>query len=102
MQHNVRGGFDKASSVGAGHYGSFPHGRMRNQSALDLSRTEPTATHFEQIVGASYIPKISVSVLVILVAGVKPGAFKRGFRFLVLVPVTDAVESARTSNCPVS
>src|SRR5207245_8854312 len=66
------------------------HGRVFDQSVLDLHRTDPDAAHLKHVVGTSRIPVVAVGVARELVAGPDPVAFNRVLGSLMLVPVIGA------------
>src|SRR5882724_9253981 len=65
----------------------FLHGGMLDQHALNLNGADPHAAHFQHVVGSSRVPKISVFILIVLVAGSDPMALNCVFSLLMLIPI---------------
>src|SRR6267143_2944652 len=63
------------------------HRRMLDQRALNLNGADPHAAHFQHVVGSSRVPKISLFILVVLVASPDPMALNCVFGLLMLVPI---------------
>src|ERR1700721_247873 len=87
IQHHIGCRFGEAILIFARNYCGLAHGRMRDQCALDLCRTQPKTVDLKNIVRASRVPKISLLILKVLVARTKPVTYKSFFGFFVLVPV---------------
>src|SRR5205823_9256786 len=69
---------------------SFGDGTVLDKRGFDLDRRNPHAADLHHVVSAARVPKITVLVLPVLVAGLDPIAAKGVFGLFVLVPIEGA------------
>src|SRR6266478_3821544 len=86
-RHDAGDRFGQFVFVLAEDHRRFLYGGMLDQHALNLNGADPHAAHFQHVVGSSRVPKISVFILIVLVARPDPMALNRVFGLLMLVPI---------------
>src|SRR3954451_10746217 len=86
-QHDEGLGLQQTFRIGFGHDGSFQHGGMRDQRALDLEGRDPDARDLEHVVGAAAEGIAALGIPDIFVAGAGPRPLERAAALVALVPV---------------